>query len=469
MTLDSTADKSSSNSRARGRWKILRDALLAKSHELASASSRHSIHRFQGYNLLPAKTLSKEKSQDLDEKLSQVQVTADPDLGLEQQVERALLLRLALLHDGQARDGSDKTDGPSLCFDFTLHGSQQINWTDLDLFALTSRLQTHHSIELTCTWIGQDQQQSDSSSLHIQFQRSGLSNSSTQYSIMEYPLPITVNNNTSNKSLFIRQRLPSAKRSLAELASHQFHNGVDNTGNVCIWDAEQTLAWALLQSCQQGKMDETVKSITELGVGMAGLAALACAAVSDHLEVVTLTDGHMDCVRNNQLHARMLNLPMAGSEGSAARIDARQLLWTIDETDASETLPRPALADWTLVADCTHFQEYHAALFWTLIQCTHVGGTIWMCQPNRGQSWRRFCDLVECVNASISDHEPLVSPPNEQCFSELEVMHERFLRQPDSLYDPNIHQPRVFCLTKLRDATEQDRQRAIQHMDTRDK
>ena len=438
MTLEA------SESRARGRWKILRNALLTKSQN-DDSSAQHNIHRFQGYNLLPAKQLSTETRKDLDEKLRRIHAT-DSDTVLEQ-LEQALLIRLSLL---EPMDGSDDKNGSCLCFDFIIEYSQDNFGNSLDLLPLTSHFRTHHSIEAICEWIGNGAEDR-SGTLQIHIQRPNLSHSLSNYSIMEYPLV-----NTS-KSLWIRQRQQhaAAKLTLSELASHQFHQGVDNTGNVCIWDAEKTLAWAMLQEYQNGSRLGNVKTLTELGVGMAGLAAMACATLSPDLERVTLTDGHMDCVRNNQLNVRLLE----SLAECATRIDCRQLLWTVDN---DSEWPEPA--DWTLVSDCTHFQEYHAALFWTLVQCTKVGGTIWMCQPNRGHSWRRFCDLVVYVNYC----KPLLSLPSEQSYPELDCMHECFLRQPDSHYNPDIHQPCVFCLTKLRDATEQDRQRAIRHIETRD-
>ena len=50
--------------------------------------------------------------------------------------------------------------------------------------------------------------------------------------------------------LRLMERRPGAKMSLAELASHT-HHGVDNTGNVRVWPAEQVLLHVVLQALQK--------------------------------------------------------------------------------------------------------------------------------------------------------------------------------------------------------------------------
>jgi predicted nicotinamide N-methyase len=440
MTKEPTAEN---RARAHGRWKLLREALLS-SKTSSQANDSHSIHRFPGYNQLQACNLARDTKDELERRINAFD-GGDPAKWMEQ-VESALLVRLALLDDvGESPDAYQKI------FEFPIEDCSQITNHYFQLDLLTSALQSRHSIEAFCECTKDNDKRY---TVNIQVKRTALT---AHYLIVEYPIPDT------NQSIFIRQRNRSrAKLSVAELASHRFHDGVDNTGNVCIWDAEKTLAWVLLQEHQQGRMKH-VKIVTELGVGMAGLAALACASLSDELEEVYLTDGHIDCVQNNQLNAFLWKLQ---NPEKSSRMHGMQLLWTTDTNKAAQS-HRPPPANWTLVSDCTHFQEYHAALFWTLVQCTHVGGTIWMCQPNRGQSWARFCQLVVHVNLHGTVSSPLLSL-QEQRYSTLDIMHEQFVQHSDLRYDPNIHRPRVFCLVKLREATEHDRQQAIWIMETRD-
>ena len=435
--------------RANGRWKILRNALLSasskrQSAEDATTNHAHSIHRFPGYNMLPTKEMTNETREGLIKHVSSIHVTKFPD-----QIESALLIQLALSKEDTIAAGTE----------FRFHCSNTILFNQLDLTGLADSIKSNLHIDVVCEWI-------NSQCLQIRMIRAV----PRLHSNLQYPLVVisdtlpTTTTTTTTTSLFIRQRT-SQRLTIQELASHQFHQGVDNTGNVCIWDAEKTLAWALIQEYREQQYTSSIKTITELGVGMAGLAALSCAAVFKELQDVYLTDGHVDCVRNNKVNCELMRtqLPTTGSSCNA-RLHVKQLLWTVDDHIPAETSLRRA--DWTMVSDCTHFQEYHAALFWTLIQCTKLGGTIWMCQPNRGQSWNRFVQLVEAVNAERDDS--LVSIREKQ-YTTLNAMHQEFLLQAKScFYDPDIHQPRIFCLQKLREADVHDKQVALQHMIARD-
>ena len=64
---------------------------------------------------------------------------------------------------------------------------------------------------------------------------------------------------------------------------------------------------------------------------------------------------------------------------------------------------------------------------------------------------RRFCRLLRVT---------------ERHYPTLDAKHEQFLGETH--YDPNLHRPRIFVLTKERGATEQDRQCALHHMRVRD-
>jgi hypothetical protein len=246
----------------------------------------------------------------------------------------------------------------------------------------------------------------------------------------------------------VRERA-KIKLSLEELTSHT--RTVDNTGNICIWDCELILTWAL-QQCEwlQSTADLT---IAELGVGMAGLAALSLARKAT---TIYLTDGHPGSIQNNQINLSMMRcLNMLPSQCS---YHVLLLPWSLDVTE------RHIQADITVVSDCTHFDEYHGALFWTLLACTKVGGTIWMCQPNRGKSLDRFLNLVQAVNAAnthkLVEMEELVIPLVEQ-------KHQK-LSETDRTYNANIHRPRIFNLRKLRCLDEFDEMTIRTHLDERD-
>lgn len=354
----------------------------------------------------------------------------------------------------------------------------------------------------------------------------------------------------ASTAVWTRQRI-TFRPSLAELVSHHQHQAqVDNTGNVCIWDAEKTLAWVLLQtvhgSCHTGRDDTLVlpsppppTTVLEVGVGMAGLAGLCLVATTPSIQTLYLTDGHDACVQNNRVHVRLRQAAAAAALATAnassfstttapnnGTIECHKLLWncssfdpwtnhrnvvsTMSSSASSSTTtntttstratgsvvpnhPPPRrqpwlLADWTLVSDCTHFQEYHAALFWTVVQHTRVGGLIWLCQPDRGTSLQRFLTLVQAVNhqeSVLAQAEnqaeeqspaiPLVTILPERHYPHIDEIHAQLMRDKENdsnsnnCYDPNIHRPRIFVLQKEREATDRDRLAAIRHMTERDK
>jgi predicted nicotinamide N-methyase len=247
--------------------------------------------------------------------------------------------------------------------------------------------------------------------------------------------------------------------SLQELVSHHTQQ-VDNTGNICVWDSERTLAWALLHQQRHDDRTEThgdniQRSVLELGAGMAALAAFC---VKD-ATTVYITDGHSDCVYNNQVNVRLMRaagiLDCDEQEQQSPRVECRRLLWSAEPASCVERME----ADCTLVSDCTHFHEFHAELFWTAVLHTAVRGEIWMCQPNRSGTLQRFLKLVEAVNVQNSCDAALLGI-EERLYKELDDKHDKFVLESSS-YNPNLHRPRIFVLTKLRPESEDDRLAAV--------
>ena len=394
---------------------------------------------------------------------------------------------------------------------------------------------------------------------------------------MSQPLETT---NEWCQYVLVRERMSRHHFSLHELASHNHNNKnqIDNTGNVCIWDAEKTLTWALHQELQQqlalrktrnsstaptdpekhpttnwlpllplspshtSEPDTTTTTtmvlgtVLELGAGMAGLAALS---LGPYAHRIVVTDGHLHCVQNNRVSVHLTRAwqatttrTMDHSKGSSSswpnRVDCRPLLWTLGDptTPTSEDATASTqsssgandndsatswttnVADLTLISDCTHFEDYHGALLWTLLHCTQVeSGRIWMCQPERGQSLQRFVDLIHAVNkqsttttttsvtngdtnntttTTTTHHTPLVQILGEPHFDRLEQLHQHFMgrsqqaNQPgeddtsstfttmgDPYYRPNVHRPRILVLRKLRPLTDEDRHVILHHLQKR--
>ena len=242
------------------------------------------------------------------------------------------------------------------------------------------------------------------------------------------------------------------------LLSHRNY-GVDNTGNVRVWDAESTLSGFLLSlvmdnddGVHETKEDdeqlldlkkilrstllttysprkETTMStcnLLELGSGQAGLCGLAVAMASsadkynnDSNEKmmrplnIILTDGHPKCVKNNDVCSNLL------PDSCQAIVEAHMLLWDsscnganrchqINKLVQGASLSSPteddAITDdegqyhLCVASDCVHFQEFHDGLLTTIARTLAVNGIALLCQPTRGTSLQNFMDLVDAVN-----------------------------------------------------------------------
>ncbi|KAL7448166.1 hypothetical protein ACHAWC_000409, partial [Mediolabrus comicus] len=161
----------------------------------------------------------------------------------------------------------------------------------------------------------------------------------------------------------------SMKSRVDALLSHRINNGVDNTGNVRVWDAEATLAGFLLSALLTEEFIEVdttgteaedltkledlrsrIKSalltndegcrlekcnILELGAGQAGLAGLALAEATSSVSAMKpielfLTDGHPKCVENNRYCAGLIR----GRDD--VNIHTKLLLWDSSDKGAEE-------------------------------------------------------------------------------------------------------------------------------------
>jgi predicted nicotinamide N-methyase len=296
--------------------------------------------------------------------------------------------------------------------------------------------------------------------------------------------------------------------SLDDLVSHRKNNGVDNTGNICVWDSERTLAYLLYhhfddffnQNMIQPQILENENRsgirILELGTGMAGLSAVALGlrlamrqeehgdrikegnASKDENEKeekksihITLTDGNPSGVKNNVVNQYLTKLnsqTMWQGEGYCSHyldlnVDCETLLWT---TDLESEKERPVNQDVVLVSDCVHFQNFHAALATTALRCLRTGASAIFCQPTRGPSLDNFLNLLL---AATLDKDPIGST---SLLSYTWLSHPIIEKEDHEarlhyshVYDKNLHHPKILVITKLREISEEDRNRfvAYQH------
>ncbi len=299
----------------------------------------------------------------------------------------------------------------------------------------------------------------------------------------------------------------SMKSRVEALLSHRFH-GIDNTGNVRVWDAEATLAGFLLSVLLSEEFNDVgdtdletseftkvmdlrsriktalfanesmcgddngqeICNILELGAGQAGLAGLAVASATNYLDnmrslQLVLTDGHPKCVENNRSCAKLL----VRERRKDVSVDSQLLLWDASAKGAEECqriireCHKPSLEQSSgegsfhicLASDCVHFQEFHDGLFATIARTLKVGGVALLCQPKRGCSLANFMTIIDAVNTNESNtsNGPLFQVDMLQDFHpKVSNMHRSLevTTATSTCYDPNWHRPFLLVMTKLR-------------------
>ena len=327
------------------------------------------------------------------------------------------------------------------------------------------------------------------------------------FEFVEYTIPIqngerSFSIRTREKRTFHHQK----KKDLKSLMSH-VHHGVDNTGQTRVWDSSNVLTYCLFRpsplcfsGCQTDSslllFEKIISScrqrdsisVVELGAGMAGLPSLALATYFNILHSttikdsiassihVTITDGHPNAVENNKICASLLSdlCHTETKENKISSMSIQHLLWKEDEVGAQECQKlvfeknKKMLSssldgyDIVLVSDCTHFQEFHAALLATIGRLLCVGGMAILCQPHRSNSLTRFMNLVESIPNNLFNMK-LYDNYNEKLYN----LHQQYKAKTE--YNPDIHYPVLLVLQKQRDYIEEkDTVAALSHMKTRD-
>ena len=543
----------SQTSSAQSRWAILRRAIVKSnpnsSHSSSSSSSRNqpttaaaegSIHQFQGFNFLRRQRLTPGSPTVKVWTHWLTQITIDNNNSNSEEEEElvnaleASLLALSSLRPDQwiwefsiARTTSQQGETePSSIASAVL------------LDRLEGRLQQQLRLKREESgWIGTNGEDATTSSTTCRTTRIlklVLAPFFPTHGIFQYSLPSSFPKQEETGDaqipspddvlLTTRERLTAApsSTSLQELTSHHHHQGVDNTGNICVWDSEQTMAYCLLQHLalqnipflgpreRPGPAEDDLVDILELGSGMAGLAGLALAQMlqkqqKQHSFRLWLTDGHPQAVQNNRVHAYLMHLQYQQQQqqqqstsslsttttrpvpvsSSSNPIQCRVLKWSLEKPAATATASvanehPPPCCHLALVSDCTHFQEFHAHLFLTLAYSVRVHGCVYLCQPHRGASLQRFLDVVRSATHCSSSSNNNNTKKKEESQSQsplfsIEWLHVQELEDAATTaaslphYDPNIHRPHWILLRKLREVTDTDRSLVLEHMKGRDK
>ena len=536
----STIESSRRKELIKARWGILRNALLPQNPQQNEQQLQHSIHRFSGYNLIQARPVNSESSllecewslRQIEPFLTKFQWDCVQNDSLENNIDRleiAILALAACFPKGK-------------CMKIVSAVSHS---SDSWLESIKQRCQPSVRVLKVSEGLEQPEEASDQvyeaamvTTLLVQE-----SSTSTKFQTLFYHLSretnvsdlksnqnnhegnggdcATTNGSHPSRPHFIWTREPRENRlSLDDLVSHRKNNGVDNTGNICVWDSERTLAYLLYNHFEDFSMDcashnddenaipagvsnsnsivqpqlqdskhSSEIHILELGTGMAGLSALSLgirlAMAEDRTKKnekmetkknsfhITLTDGNPSGVKNNAINQYLtkLNSQMIWERKGKYSyyldldVNCETLLWTTDLESAKDN--NITNQDIILVSDCVHFQNFHAALATTTLRCLRVGASAIFCQPTRGLSLDNFYNLL--LTATSSDTDSVGSTSLLSCSWMLHPIIERKHREArlhfNNIYDENLHHPKILVVTKLREISKEDQARFIAYQE----
>lgn len=221
---------------------------------------------------------------------------------------------------------------------------------------------------------------------------------------------------------------PHFKMHISHLLDHvkpEALTGFNNTGNVCVWPAEEILAYY----CLNNQDMFSGKSVIELGGGMTCLAGVALSIMSD-ISYMELTDGNEDSVSNlDKIITRN------SDQFKDTTVSSRVLRWGIDDVDDDLS----GVFDFVICADCFFFEEGRADLVKTIHQLLKHDGEAILFAPRRGDTFDAFVDLAKdlfnvCVKERYDDT--------------VWDIHGMMQDKGIEAYDSNIHYPLFLQMSK---------------------
>eukprot|EP00054_Salpingoeca_dolichothecata_P027504 m.202274 g.202274 ORF g.202274 m.202274 type:complete len:322 (+) comp25981_c0_seq3:6587-7552(+) len=232
------------------------------------------------------------------------------------------------------------------------------------------------------------------------------------------PLPTTL----PDLTVALLQSKPSAQELM----------GFNNTGNICVWVAEEVLSYYVLHH----RIRFQDKVVCEVGSGMTALAGLIVAQCT-HAKEVYLNDGNPGSVQN-------INTCISANQAKFSTTvhvhPAFVLQW--NRHDPLEELHEKM--DTIICADCLFFQDVHQDLIHVLARMLKEEGEIIMFAPTRGDSLDNFVKLA----AEHFDVE------KQERYDEYIWQRRQQELATNTDFDVNLHYPLLLVLRKHSNTTQ---------------